>query len=173
MLSILLSILTEVSDGGSGLVIDLRDFQAWQIVVGAILGILGGLGLSPAPWLVGLAAGKIQFSAGARRDFERQLKDQDVAHARELTERDAAHAREVEALHRYHEALMAAQMQRYADLERSNAANAAATEEQTRRADRATEVMEVAIGVIEASNHLISSYQAATRIVAEEQTDGR
>lgn len=64
-------VITEVGGGGSGggdapsLNIDLLDLQWWQILVG----ILGAIGFSPAPWILGLATNKLQFTSTAEANF--------------------------------------------------------------------------------------------------------
>lgn len=137
------------------IVIDLLDLQWWQ----ALLAIIGVLGLSPAPWLLGLAAGKIQFSTPARADFDRQLKDKDAAHERELAGKDA-----------YYSALLAGKDQRYADLEKANDANREAARRHEDRADQLTEaVLEVA-EIVQQNTHIVESFNEVTREVV---SDGR
>ena len=47
------------------MVIDLLDLQWWQIVVG----LVGVLGFSPAPWILGLATNKLQFTSTADANY--------------------------------------------------------------------------------------------------------
>lgn len=136
--------------GGGGVFIDLANLQFWQ----TLIGILGLAGLSPAPWLLGLATGKIQFTAVARKDFERQIAEKDAAHARELAARDL-----------YHQGLMTGERQRYADLERANEANKTAAELNKARADEVTDAALDMVKVVEASNHVMRSIQKAEQIV--------
>ena len=84
-MALLLSLAEQIPDGGgTGVLLDVANLQWWQTLVG----VLGIAGLSPAPWLLGLATGRIQFSAPARTDFEAQKKEMREAHERELTSRD-------------------------------------------------------------------------------------
>lgn len=146
-------LLTEAST--PSVTIDLLDLQWWQ----ALIAILGILGLSPAPWLLGLAAGRIQFSGPARKDFDRQLKDKDDAHARELAAKDV-----------YYNALLVGKDQRYADLEKANEANREAARRHEARADNLTEaVLEVA-EIVQQNTHVVESFDQVTR---EAVNDGR
>lgn len=141
-------------DGNGGVFVDIANLQWWQ----TLLGILGVAGLSPAPWILGLATGKIQFTAVARKDFDRQLVEKDAAHQRELAARDL-----------YHQGLMAGEKQRYADLERANQANTAAAERNRERADEVTDAALEMTKVVEANTHIMRSLKQAERIVAEER----
>jgi hypothetical protein len=145
-----LSVLREASSGAPGLIIDFTNLQWWQTAIG----LLGVLGLSPAPWLLGLAAGKIQFSGPARRDFERQLVDKDAAHQRELDAKDA-----------YYRALLAGKDERYAELQKANDANREAARRHEERADNLTEaVLEVA-EIVQQNTHVVESFDQVTREV--------
>lgn len=145
---------TNPGGGTSGVFIDITNLEWWQ----ALSALIGALGLSPAPWLLGLATGKIQFSGPARKDFERQLVDLSAAHGRELEARD-----------KYHGALMTGQQTRYADLERSNTANAEAAERERVRADAATEAVWEMAEVAKASAHVMASVGEAARMATEDQ----
>jgi hypothetical protein len=63
-------------------VIDMIDLQWWQ----SAAVILGALGLSPAPWILGLALGRIQFTAPATRAFEARVADLKESHAQAIAE---------------------------------------------------------------------------------------
>lgn len=117
--------------------------------------LLAGLGLSPAPWILGLAIGRIQFTKVAAD-----------AHQRELDARAEAHKRELETLRAHHDDLMALQIQRYADQEK-------ATEIQRVRADTATEALAQSTVAIEASNHIIREIMKAAGEVTADGEDGR
>lgn len=147
------SILSEVNQG-AGLYVDLLNLQWWQ----ALAAIAGVLGLSPAPWLLGLATNKLQFTSIARKDFERQIAEINAAHERELTARNA-----------YHQGLMTGQQQRYSDLERSNAANAAAAERERARAEEVTDAALELADVLRANIHVMASIDKAAEIVEAEQ----
>lgn len=67
----------------------LENLQWWQ----ALFAILAGLGLSPAPWILGLAVGRLQFSAPAERATAQLVKTINDAHALQLAESEAAWTR--------------------------------------------------------------------------------
>lgn len=125
--------LAEVGGGagtGGGLNIDLMDMQWWQ----ALIAILGILGLSPAPWILGLATNKIQFTSTA----------------------DANYALRSKEMSDNYDALVAVKDQRYADLEATVAKTeqAAATDKQTAAIAtgalaESTEVTKMAIHVVQ------------------------
>lgn len=131
--------------------IDVSNVQWWQYIGG----ILGALGLSPAPWILGLATGKIQFTTQA-----------DAQHARELEAREEAYAKEVANLKAYHDAVSAAKDTRYSDLEQANAKNIEAAEVQRVRADAATQALSQATQAIEAANHIIGEFTQASKEVS-------
>lgn len=148
-----------VPDGGgtTGVFLDLTNLQWWQTLVG----ILGVLGLSPAPWLLGLATGRIQFSAPARADFEAQKKEMRDAHERELNARD-----------RQSVLLLELAEQRYSELQQANQANIEAAERHRRRADEVTDAALEMSEVVRASTHVMASVGEAARVVATEEEDG-
>ena len=148
-----------VPDGGgaTGVFLDLTNLQWWQ----TLIGILGVLGLSPAPWLLGLAAGRLQFSAPARADFEAQKKEMRDAHQRELDSRDKQSA-----------LLLELAGQRYAELQQANLANIEAAERHRRRADEVTDVALEMSEVVRANTHVMASVGEAARVVAAEEQDG-
>lgn len=147
----------EVGNGNEApaFVIDLLDIQWWQAAVAIIV----GLGLSPAPWILGLAVGRIQFTRVANE-----------AHQRELDARKEAFYAQLAARDKYHADLMDQEKQRYADLEKINEKNAEAAEEQRRRADSMTDALVDATEAIRAGNHIINEFTRAAREVAP---DGR
>ncbi len=127
--------LTEVGGGGGGggtpsLNVDLLDLQWWQILVG----ILGVVGFSPAPWILGLATNKLQFTVTADANYEKRAQEM----------RDN------------YDALVAVKDQRYADLEAAmvKLEQAAATDKQTAAVvsealAESTDVAKMAIHVVE------------------------
>lgn len=131
--------------------------------------ILGALGLSPAPWLLGMAAGKIQFTAVAAAAHQRELEAKNEAHTRELAARDLSHSREMSAKDSYHEALMTGQKERYATLELSNEANRLAAEKQQARADELTDAVFGIVEVVRASSHVISAVNEVTQEVIQRE----
>jgi hypothetical protein len=123
--------------GGSGLVIDLLNLQWWQAFVGLVI----LLGLSPAPWLTGLAIGRIQFAGPAAAEKERALAEQK----------------------RHYEALMDVQQERYSELQEANKKNVEAAERERNRADSATDAALQVAQVIEANNHVLESMNQVAR----------
>lgn len=125
-------VLTEVGGGGTsgGLNIDLMDMQWWQ----ALIAILGILGLSPAPWILGLATNKIQFTSTA----------------------DANYALRSQEMRDNYDALVAVKDQRYSDLEATTlkTERAAATDKQTAATSvealaESTEVTKMAVHIVQ------------------------
>lgn len=153
-----LQVLEQLPDGGgSGILLDLTNLQWWQTLVG----ILGVLGLSPAPWLLGLATNRIQFAAPARADFESQKKEMREAHERELNSRDKQSS-----------LLLDLAGERYSELQRANQANIEAAERHRRRADEVTDAALEMTEVVRASTHVMASVGEAARVVATEEQDG-
>lgn len=66
--------------------IDLMNLDGWQVIIG----MLGALGLSPAPWLLGLASNRLQFTKTARIDEALRIADLEKYHAGILAEKDKA-----------------------------------------------------------------------------------
>lgn len=140
---------SEVGGGGSpSFNFDLLDIQWWQ----AVLGLVGVLGLSPAPWILGLATGKIQFTTVA-----------DQAHARELAARKEAWDEEKVNLVSYHNTLMQNKDQRYTDLEASNAKDLEAGEQHRQRADRMTDALSESTKIAEYTNTILTEFAKAAR----------
>lgn len=130
--------------------IDLLNLQWWQGLV-AIVGILG---LSPAPWLLGLATGKIQFTGRA-----------DIAHQRELTARSEGYDREKLALETYHANVLASRDQRYADLQAAKEAIEAAYELQRKRSEQMADALADSTEVLRVTNHVLVEFTKAAREV--------
>jgi hypothetical protein len=76
---------------GPTLIVDLLSMQWWQ----AFALFAAGVGLSPAPWLLGMARDKIAFTVPMRAAHERRVEELKANHARELEERDRHHAAEL------------------------------------------------------------------------------
>lgn len=77
------------SGGGStaGIVVDLLNLQWWQ----GLIAIAGVVGLSPAPWLLGMARDRIAFTAPMRADYDARVADLKEGHARAVAELVAHH----------------------------------------------------------------------------------
>lgn len=140
---------------GVPIILDVSQIQPWMVVLGGIASFLGALGLSPAPWLLGLATGKIQFTSQAN-----------AAHQRELDARDEAHEKEVSNLKQYHKDVFDTQVQRYADLTAAKDLIDEALEKQTARANTANDALAQAAVAIEAGNHIIAEFTQAAREVS-------
>jgi hypothetical protein len=111
------------------MLIDIADLQWWQTLV-AIIGVLG---LSPAPWLIGMAFGRIQFSKPAQQAYDARVADLKSQHAEAIT-----------ALTTYHSGVLEEKDARYAELKESRDYYRTARIEERDRADKATEqLMEV------------------------------
>ena len=147
--------------GASGLYIDLLDIQWWQ----AILAIATALGLSGAPWLTALAAGRLLF----RADLERQLAGKDKEHARAQAEKDANHARAMAEQKEHYEALRRLDAERYGELKESNAANVLAAQAERQRADEVTDAALEVVDVVRANSHIMESFHQAAKIADGEQ----
>jgi hypothetical protein len=122
---------------GPTLMVDLFDLQ-WYQSLGLLL---AGLGLSPAPWLLGLATNRIQFTGPAEKEKQRALEEQK----------------------RHYEALLASEARRYSDLEKSNEQNAAAAKTERTRADFVTDAVLEIKEVVEANTHVIASVHQVAR----------
>lgn len=135
-----------------GIYIDLVQIQIWQ----ALIAIAVGLGLSPAPWILGLAVGRIQFTKVA-----------DAAHARELSRVTEAHDRELAEQKRHYDALLALESARYSELSASNRANAEAVEKHRTRAEEVTNAALNMTEVIAANTHVIGQLNEVAREATE------
>lgn len=149
-------VAAETSPDSPRLLVDLLDVQWWQW-----LGmVLGALGLSPLPWIGGLAAGKIQFSAVAQKAHDEQVQRLEEAHKRELDARNA-----------YHKGLMDAAEQRYADSQEAARVNAAAAERNKERADQVTDALLDLGQFIQGTQHFMeSALEAGQKEVTERGT---
>ena len=125
----------------SPVMVDLANLQWWQ----ALIGLITVLGLSPAPWLLGLASGKIQFSAPAQKTYTERIQDLDEHH------------KHVEAI----------QVERYADLKESRNYYRDAFNTEHDRANKATETVAEVLDAIKATNHVMSSITIAAEEVAK------
>lgn len=108
------------------MLIDLANLEWWQTLVA----IAAALGLSPAPWILGLALGRIQFAAPAERETDKRIADLKEAHALELKNLTA-----------YHEGILKGKDERYADVKESRDGYKAATVIERERADKVTDTL--------------------------------
>lgn len=135
------------------LIIDLLNMQWWQ----ALGAFVAAAGLSPAPWILGLATGKIQFTSTA-----------DAAHARELAAREKSYEDQIEQLERYHVTVVSQRDERYADLVKTNERNIEVADQQKARGDKLEDALTQAAVVIEQNSHVLLELKQS----AEEVTPG-
>jgi hypothetical protein len=118
------------------------DIQWWQ----ALIGIVVALGLSPAPWILGLATGKIQFASTG----DKMLATLKEAHALLVTSlKDAAalavttlreaHSVALAELAKHYGELASAKDQAYAEMKESRDYYRRARLEERDRADKVTD----------------------------------
>lgn len=117
-------------NGDPGIFLDLSNIQWWQSVV-AILGLLG---LSPAPWILGLATGRIQFAGPAEKAYASRVEELKDGHARATAE-----------LVKYHDDIDAQWQRRYDELKLSRDGWKDQSEKESDRARLANE-QTIAIG---------------------------
>ena len=129
--------------GGGGQPFNPFDLEWWQ-TLGVIV---AATGLSPAPWILGLAIGRIQFTKAA----------------------DAAHERELKAREETNELLMQVKDQRYADLEAANQRTIEVAEVQRQRADAMTDALSQSTDALLVTNHILTEF---TRAAKEVTSDG-
>lgn len=130
--------------------LSIPNLEWWQ----ALALLVAGLGLSPAPWILGLSVGRIQFTAVATAAHERELKKQELNHAAQMA-----------AQREYHERVLATEKERYAALEQANNQNKLAAEKQQARADQLTDAAFSMVEVIQANSHIIGAVNKVTEKV--------
>ncbi|MDQ2690357.1 MAG: hypothetical protein M3Y29_08805 [Chloroflexota bacterium] len=110
------------------------------------------LGLSPAPWILGLALGRIQFSAPARAVFDERVADL-----------KAQHAEAVKALTTYHAEVLAERDERYGELKESRDYYREARIVERDRADKVTDQLAEALELARLNTHLLESLDEAAK----------
>lgn len=143
---------------------DITDIQWWQ----ALIAVISGLGLSPAPWLLGLATGKIQFTDPAQASFDGRVADLKASHVEALNEQDKNHERYTDELIAHHNILRSMDQDRYDEMKQSRDGYRTAAREQRDRADRATESAAQAVEAVQATNHLLESLAIVSREVVSD-----
>lgn len=139
--------------GGGSVFLDLANLQWWQgllVVVSGIVAVLGTLGLSPAPWLLGLARNTIQFTKPADEKHQREIAALVAGHEAAITAMQVAHDAEIRNLTQYHKDLSAVKDERYAEAVRAGALN-------QQRADGLMELFVDAVEVQRANVHVLDS----------------
>lgn len=127
---IALSLAEGATSAPGGVVVDFLNLQWWQ----TLIGIIAALGLSPAPWLLALSTGRIQFSGPATAEKTRALEEQK----------------------RHYEALIA-------EKDKTSETNRIAAEKNKERADIVTDAALGMTKVIEANTHVIASVNEIAR----------
>ncbi len=155
--------LSDVTDNGTPIPNLFIDIQWWQVLVAIVLSIIAALGLSPAPWLLGLAMGRIQFTRPASEAHQREIEKLKETHSRELEAKDAAHMRELAARDAFHEAVLRGRDQRYADLAAIRETDRLAAAKNQERADQLTDAAFRMTEVVRANTHVIESVNEIAR----------
>lgn len=143
------------------LTLDLLNLEWWQ----GVLGILVTLGLSPAPWILGLALGRIQFTGPAERNYTARTEELKAAHAREVDSVKAAAAQALAGVVAHHAELVAEKDARYAELKESRDYYRTARIEERDRADMATEQLLESVEVAKASMQALTALDEAAKDV--------
>jgi hypothetical protein len=128
------------------MIIDLANLEWWQ----TLFAIVGALGLSPAPWILGLAFGRIQFAGPAKTAYDQRVADLKEQHA---TSTAAAAA--------YYADQLSVRDGRIAELKTSLDKLGEARNVERNRADNATAMLGRAVDAVEVSNHLLESLSEA------------
>lgn len=124
------------------MIVDLANLDWWQTLV-AIIGVLG---LSPAPWILSLSLGRIQFSKPAQADYDKRVTDLKEQH-------DASAA----ASAAYYADQLKVRDDRIAELKATNLKLDEGRNVERDRADAATQMLGRSIEVVEVANHLLES----------------
>lgn len=133
--------------------IDIANLQWWQ----QLFGIIAIIGLSPAPWLLGVATGRIQFTAPAAKNYAERTAELKAAQALTLEEKDKTHSASMAELVKHHTELRNIDAARYEEMKASRDGYRTATKEQRARADAATEAVGRAVEAVDTMNHFLSS----------------
>lgn len=146
------------------MLVDVADIQWWQTLIAIIV----ALGLSPGPWVLGLAFGRLQFSKPAAADYNQRVADLKEQHATSNAAIIQAHATSTDAVVKAHEVVIAALVKNHADaiagyteriedLKKSLSKMDDARNVERDRAHAATEMLGRAVEAVEVSNHLLDS----------------
>jgi hypothetical protein len=145
--------------GEPSLTVDLLNLEAWQ----AVIGVLVALGLSPAPWILGLALGRIQFTGPAERGYTARTEELKQAHAREVESMKAAAKEALAGAVEHHTHLIAEKDARYAELKESRDYYRKARLEERDRADAATVQLLDSVEVAKASMQALTALDEAAK----------
>lgn len=126
------------------------DLAWWQ---GAVA-ILAALGLSPAPWLIGLATNRLQFTGPAAAAYEARVAELTRAHAAAIAEIVAHHAR-----------LIDVKDTQYSEMKESRNYYRAARLAEVDRADKATDQLAGVVEVVKANVQLLDAFDKAVQEV--------
>lgn len=143
------------------MIVDLADLSAWQTVI-ALLGVLG---LSPAPWLLGMAIGRIQFTAPAAKSYDERVAELKAAHDATVDNLKTAHNSAVAEIVRHHTDLVAVKDTQYDELKESRNYYRAARLAEADRADKATDQLAEVVEVVKANVQLLDAFDKAVQDV--------
>lgn len=135
--------------------VDLANLEWWQ----SFVGIIALLGLSPAPWLLGLATGRLQFASPAQKNHESQIKALQEQFTARVTDLKEAHRADIVELVDHHDKINCIQVERYAEMKESRDGWKEATSVERERANIATAAVSEVLTVVKATNHVLSSLQ--------------
>lgn len=141
------------------LTLDLLNLEAWQ----AFVGIIVALGLSPAPWILGLALGRIQFTGPAERNYTARTDELKEAHKREVDSIKQSAREQLLGAVEHHSNLIAEKDARYAELKDSRDYYRKARIEERDRADAATEQLLDSVEVAKASMQALTALDEAAK----------
>lgn len=140
-------------------VIDLLSITWWQ----GVIGLVGVLGLSPAPWLLGLATGRIQFSAPAQKSFDGRVEELKEANRIALAAATAAHTSAIAELVKHHEELDKVKDAAHAETKESRDYYRAARIEEAKRADMATDQLADVVEVVKVNMKMLNAIDEAAK----------
>lgn len=124
------------------------DLQWWQ----GLAVLLGALGLSPAPWLLGLATNRLQFTGPAAKAYEDRIAELTRAHAAAIAEIVAHHAM-----------LVGVKDTQYAEMKESRNYYREARLAEIDRADKATDQLAEVVDVVKANVQFLDAFDKAAQ----------
>lgn len=138
------------------MILDLADLQLWQ----GLVGIVGLLGLSPAPWILGLATNRIGFTSA----FTVRIEELKGAHQRTLDQMTASHAAAVAEIVRHHADLDRVKDEAHAETRQSRDYYRAARIAEADRADAATDKLAEFVEVAKVNMKMLGAIDEAARV---------
>lgn len=141
------------------MIVDLANLEAWQ----GFVALLGVLGLSPAPWLLGMALNRIQFTAPAEKAYAERTTELKEAHAITVDNLKAAHSAAIAEIVNHHAQLVAVKDTQYAELKESRNYYRQARLAEADRADKATDQLAEVVEVVKANVQLLDAFDKAVQ----------